>query len=85
MVMSLNYKILFSINCIWILKWLLFRTLYLIVRTNNYGLFLKFLGAVQETSSVEISKSQNLKDVMEKRSPSRADSWWMNLPYVLVS
>ncbi|XP_023006301.1 uncharacterized protein LOC111499077 [Cucurbita maxima] len=41
-------------------------------------------GAVQETSSVEISKSPDLKDVMEKRSPSRADLWWMNLPYVLV-
>ncbi|XP_038875865.1 uncharacterized protein LOC120068224 [Benincasa hispida] len=27
-------------------------------------------GVVQETSSVEISKSQNLEDVMEKRSPS---------------
>lgn len=90
------------------LKLWLFRTSYFLVVRNNYGLILKFLGVVQETSSVEISKSQNLEDVMEKRSSSvssndsigkkskagedrgkqsnkKADLWWLNLPYVLVS
>lgn len=81
---------------------------FIFVVRNNYGLFLKFLGVVQETSSVVISKSQNLKDVVEKSSSSassvdsvekkskagedrrkqsnkKADLWWLNLPYVLVS